>query len=164
MGTRRPISANKPLKGRDRGLDLEDVLRRLDEEDIDTAFDEGFGLRVVVLRELAEGDGAQHRVVARRQHAGRSDRAGDEPWVIGRGVHIAGGSRQARGGDVQLVGVFTDAPFGEPARRRLKGARLDDIAAHREKRLVNAPDDIGALEHEVIVAAFEGISRRNPPR
>ena len=39
----------QPLEAGDRGLHLEDVLRRLDEEDVDAAFDEVLRLVVEVL-------------------------------------------------------------------------------------------------------------------
>jgi len=43
-------------------------------------------------------------------------------------------------------------------RRRLEGARLDDVAAHGEKRLVNSLNDVGTREHEVIVAPLQRFS------
>ena len=46
----------------------------------------------------------------------------------------------------------------EPVRRRLEGARLDDVAADGEKRLVDRLDDVGPREHEVVVAALERLA------
>ena len=46
----------------------------------------------------------------------------------------------------------------EAAGGRLEGARLDDVAANSEERLVDFPDDVGARQYEVIVAPFECLS------
>ena len=82
------------------------------------------------------------------------------------GVAYASQAARARRAafDIELVHPVADAPFGEPSRRRLEGARLDDIAADGEERLVDAADDIGASQHEIVVAALEGDGRRSPPR
>jgi hypothetical protein len=63
-----------------------------------------------------------------------------------------------RRGHVELARLFLDAPLAQAVRRRLKGARLDDVAADREKRFVDRLDDVGARQHEVIVAAFERLA------
>ena len=78
--------------------------------------------------------------------------------MVGRGVHIAGRARQAGRGDVELVDPVADAPLGEPAGRGLEGARLDDIAADREKRLMDAADDIGPRQHQMVVTALERLA------
>ena len=148
----------QPLEAGDRRLHLENVLGRLDEQHVDAAFDEILRLRVVVLFELGEGRVRQHRVAAREEQARRTDRAGDETRLVRRGVLVARRAREARRRDVQLARLLLDAPFAQPMRRRLKGARLDDVAADREKRLVDGLDDVGAGEHEVVVAPLERLA------
>ena len=43
----------------------------------------------------------------------------------------------------------------EPARSRLKGASLDDVAADGEERLVDFLNDVRTGENQVIVTAFQ---------
>ena len=62
----------------DRRLDLEDVLRGLDDDQVGAALDQAPRLLGEDLDELGEGDVAERRVVGRGQEAGRADRAGDE--------------------------------------------------------------------------------------
>ena len=62
----------------DRRLHLQDVLRGLDDDQVGAALDQALRLLGEDLDQLSEGDVPQGRVVARRQEAGRADRAGDE--------------------------------------------------------------------------------------
>ena len=78
--------------------------------------------------------------------------------MIGSGVRVAGRAREARRDDVELVDPIADPPFGESAGRGLEGARLDDVAADGEKRLVDAADDVGPRQHEIVVTALERLA------
>jgi len=44
--------------------------------------------------------------------------------------------------------------------RRLKRARLDDVAAHGEERLVDSLNDVGSREDEVVVAPLQRLSAK----
>ena len=68
----------------DRGLDLEDVLRGLDDQEVDAALEQAGGLLAEDLDELAEADLAERRVLGGGQEAGRADRAGDEAVLADR--------------------------------------------------------------------------------
>ena len=70
--------------------------------------------------------------------------------------HAARASRAAA--TLMLADLVAEPPLREPARRRLEGARLDDVAADREERLVDRLDDVGAREDEVVVAALERLA------
>ena len=65
-------------RAEDRGLDLEDVLRGLDDQQVGAALDEAARLLLEDRDELAEADLAERRVVGGGEVAGRADRAGDE--------------------------------------------------------------------------------------
>jgi hypothetical protein len=77
LDRQRPAGRLERLAGaEDRRLDLEDVLRRLDDDEVGAALDEALGLLGERVGELAEGDVAERRVVRGGQEAGRADRAG----------------------------------------------------------------------------------------
>ena len=71
--------------------------------------------------------------------------------------HAARASRAAP--DVQLARSCPRAPIRvSRCGVALEGARLDDVAAHREKRLVDRLDDVRPREHEVVVAPLERLA------
>ena len=131
----------------DRGLDLEDVLRGLDDQQVDAALEQALGLLGEDLHELAEADLAEARVLGRGQEAGRADRARDEAILADR---LA---RDLRGAAVDLERVLGQAPLVELQPRGLERVGLDDLRTGLDHRLVDALDDVGAVEHERLVAA-----------
>ena len=143
------------LESSDGRLDLENILRRLDEQDVDAPLDEGAGLLVEVLDQLVEGDGREGGVAAGGEHPGRSDRAGDVAGVLGGREFVAGCAGEAGRGDVELVRFLSDPPFGESAGRGLEGAGLDDVAPDGEEGLVDAADDVRAGQDQVVIAPFQ---------
>ena len=130
----------------DRRLDLEEVLRRLDDDQVGAALDQPERLLGEDLDQLAERDRAQGRIVGRRQVAGRPDRAGDEP-ALARG--LAGDLRRAA---IDLGGLVGEPPLVELQPRALEGVRLDDLRAGLQHRDVDPLDDVGPVEHERLVA------------
>ena len=78
IGSVRPVCRERLAGAEDRRLDLEDVLRGLDDDQVGAAFDQAARLLGEDLDQLAEGDVAQGRVGRGGQEAGRPDRAGDE--------------------------------------------------------------------------------------
>ena len=131
----------------DGGLDLEDVLRRLDEKQVRAAVDEPLRLLGEDGDELAEADLPERRVVRCGQVAGRADRTGDEALLADRRTGDLGGL------EVDLVGVLAQAPLVELDPRGLEGVGLDDLRARLHHRLVKVRDHVGTVEHERLVGA-----------
>ncbi len=142
--------ATDPLEGPasadDRGAHLEDVLRGFDDHEVDATVDEGAGLLVEDLGELLEADVAERRIVARRQEAGRADRPGDEAIRPGGLTGDLGGTA------VDLDRVVGQPPFVELQPRTLEAVGLEHLGAGFEEGLVNAGDDVGAMQDERLVA------------
>ena len=130
----------------DRGLDLQDVLGGLDDDQVGAALDQAPGLLGEGLDQLAEADVAQGRVVARGQEAGRADRAGDEA-VVARGL-----ARDLGGLGVDLERVLAEAPLVELDAGALEGVGLDHLGAGVEHGGVDALDHVGAVQHQRLVA------------
>ena len=128
-------------------LELEDVLGRLDDHEVDAAGEQAGRLLGEHLDQLGERDLAQRRVIAGGQEAGRADRAGDEPLFSGR---PAGDLRRF---EVDLVGVGLEPPLGELQPRGLEGVSLEHVGAGFEHRRVDALDHVGPVEHQHLVAA-----------
>ncbi len=143
-----------PLAGRlerlaraeDRRLDLEDVLRRLDHQQVGAALDQAGRLLAEDLDEAAEGDVAERRVVGGGEEAGRADRAGDEARLAGRLARDLGASA------VDLERVLAEAPLLELEAGGLEGVGLDDLRAGVEHRRVHALDHVRTVEDQRLVA------------
>ena len=91
IGSVRPVSLNASRAPKIGGLDLEDVLRGLDDDQVGAALDQAAGLLGEDLDQLAEGDLAERGVVGRGQVAGRADRAGHEALLAGGRAGDLGG-------------------------------------------------------------------------
>ncbi len=129
------------------GLDLEDVLGRLDDDQVRATVDQAAGLLVEHGHELGEADLAEGRVVAGGEEAGGADRAGDEA-ALARGL-----ARDLGRLEVDLLRVLLQPPLGELQARGLEGVGLQHLGAGLEHRGVHALDHVGAVEHERLVAA-----------
>ena len=147
IGVRAAGRLERLADAEDRGLDLEDVLRGLDDHEVDAALEQALGLLGEDADELAEADLAEARVLGGGQEAGRADRAGDEAVLADR---LAGDLRRL---DVDLERVLAEAPLVELEPGALEGVGLDDLGPGLDHRLVDALDDVGAVEHERLVAA-----------
>jgi hypothetical protein len=130
-----------------RGLDLEDVLRGLDDDQVDAALEQALRLLGEDGDQLAEGDAPERGIVARREVAGGADRAGDEA-LLAHGL-----ARDLGGPAVDLERVVAEAPLVELDARALERVGLDDLGAGLDHRRVDALDDVGAVEDERLVAA-----------
>ena len=91
IGTERPSALNASRAPKIGGLDLEDVLGGLDDDEVGAALDEPARLLLEDRDELAEGDLAERRVVGGGQVAGGADRAGDEAVLADRLAGDLGG-------------------------------------------------------------------------
>jgi hypothetical protein len=129
----------------DRGLDLEDVLRGLDDDQVHAALDEALRLLGEDLDELAEGDPAERGVVARRKVPGGADRARHEAVLAG------GGAGDLRRPAVDLGRMPFEAPLLELQPAGLEGVRLEDLGPGVEHRLVHTADHVRAVEDERLV-------------
>src|SRR5262249_10343563 len=107
---------------------------------IGAAFDEGFGLLMVIVAELREGGGAGGVDV----FGSWSDGAGDEAGMRGSGTGVGGFARDAGGGEVELVGAVFEVVVGEGHARAAAGVGLDDVGAGFEVGAMDAGDDVGA--------------------
>ena len=107
IGSVRPVELERLARAEDRGLDLEDVLRGLDDDQVGAALDQAAGLLGEDLDELAEGDLPERRIVGCRQVAGRADRAGDEALLAD------GLARDLGGAAVDLGRVLAQPPLVE---------------------------------------------------
>ena len=146
IGTARPALLERLARAEDRRLDLEDVLRGLDDEQVDAALDEPEGLLGEDLDELAEGDPAERRVVGGGEVAGRTDRAGDEAVLAG------GLARDLGRLAVDLERVVGQPPLVELQPAGLEGVGLDDLGARLDHRGMDALDDVRAVQDQRLVA------------
>ncbi len=131
----------------DRGLDLEDVLRGLDDDQVGAALEQALGLLGEDGDQLAEPDLAEAGVLGRREVAGGADRAGHEAVLADRLARDLGGLA------VDLERVLAEAPLVELDAAGLERVGLHDLGAGIDHRRVDALDDVGAIEHERLVAA-----------
>ena len=129
------------------GLDLEDVLRGLDDDQVDAALQQAAGLLLEDLHEVAEADRAERRVVGGGEVAGRADRAGHEVLLADRLAGDLGGTA------VDLERLVAEAPLLELEPRALERVGLDDLGARLDHRGVELLDDVGPVEHQRLVAA-----------
>ncbi len=128
------------------GLDLEDVLRRLDDDEVRAAVDQPLGLLGEDLDQLAEADLPERRIFGCRQVARRADRARHEAALAGGFARELGGLR------VDLHRVVGQAPLAELDPRGLEGVGLEHFGARLEHRGVHALDHVGPVEYESLVA------------
>ncbi len=146
IGSERPGLLEGLARAEDRRLDLEDVLGRLDDDQVRATLHQARGLLGEDLDELGEGDPTEGRVVGGGQEAGRADRAGDKA-LLARGLACdLGGLR------IDLQRVLAKPPLVELQLRCLEGVGLEDLGASIEHRRVNRLDHVGAIEHERLVA------------
>ena len=147
----RPVALNASRTPKIDGLDLEDVLRGLDDDQVDAALEQPAALLLEDLHEVAEADLAERRVVGGGEEAGRADRARDEVVLADRLAGDLGGLA------VDLERVLAEAPLVELDARALEGVGLDDLGAGVDHRRVQLLDDVGPVEDERLVAAARSL-------
>ena len=166
------------LEREQRGLAVQRVEDRLDEEEVGAAFGEALDRFAVRRDELVEADIARTGIVDvgrdRRRAVRRPERAGDEARLAGRargpGVGALAGE-PCRGG-VDVAHAAAARPIvGLRDRRRVERIGAHDVGAGLEIGVVDRADDIGLRQREeivvaldVVVVAGEGTSRGNRPR
>ena len=146
IGSVRPVRLERLAGAEHGGLDLEDVLGGLDDDQVGAAVDQAGGLLGEHLDELAEADLPERGVLGGGQEAGRADRAGHVAALAGGLARDFGGLR------VDLDRVLGEAPLVELQPRALEGVGLEHFGAGLEHRGVHALDHVGAVQHERLVA------------
>ena len=133
-------------RAEDRGLDLEDVLRGLDDQEVRAALDQALGLLGEDLDELAE------RILPSvgSSRAGRCPVGPIEPATKRSSpAALRAISAALR---VDLERVLAEPPLLELQAAGLEGVRLHDLGAGVEHRGVHALDHVRAVEDERLVA------------
>ncbi len=142
-----------------RCLGLENVLLRLDDQEIGTTCDECGRLLQEDRNQVAKAQAA-HRWIARRgQEAGRTDAPGDKASPPVRGLVLIGDpAGQARGRAVQLLRDLGLAPFLEPGPGRLKRGGFQDVAAGFEEGSMDALDNLRRVEDQTVHPSLEPLA------
>ena len=142
-----------------RGLRIERVENRLDEEQVATAVDQPTNLLRVGFACVVERERSKARVVdVGAQAQGlveRPDGAGHEAGAIRatrRGLF-----RDARGRDVEVVDDVLEVVVCLGKRVRVERIRLDDVGARVQILLVNSANHVGASQDQQVVVALEAL-------
>jgi hypothetical protein len=138
---------------RDRGLGVERVEDRLDQEQVDTAVAQGDHLLRVSLDHVLEAHGAVGRVLdlrrERERHVQRPDGARDEAVeFVG---HLA---REPRALEIHVANRRLERVVGLADARRGEGVRGRDVGAGLEVGAVHALDDLRPREVEQVGVAL----------
>ncbi len=147
------------LQGEDRGLGVERVEDRLDQEQVGSAVDQPAGLLEVRRDQLVVGHVARARVVDvgrdRRGAVRRTERAGHEARVVGRRDLVGRSARDLRAGTVDLVGQVLHAVVGLRDGRGGEGVGLEDVRAGGEVLPVDLPDHVRLGEVQQVAVALD---------
>ena len=123
----------------DGGLDREHVELRLDEQEVDAAFEQAERLLLVGVAELGVGDLPQRGELGARAHG-----AGHPARALGRRELVAHRAGQLGGPARQLAGAVGQPVLGEDDRRRAEGVGLDHVAADLVEGAVHLGHEVGA--------------------
>ena len=135
IGTRAHAAVELAHDAGDRGLHLQQILARLEQQQIDAALDEVARLLAVELGEFVEGDLRERRIGRRDEHARRAHRAGDEARPLRRRRSGRHASRASRGRAWLISAVWSPRPYSSSLRRESRErVGLDDVRAGREIR------------------------------
>ena len=141
----------------DRRFDFEDILPRLEQQQVRPTFRQTASLLVEEPRQLVKADIAEVGIVAGGQHAAGTHAASHEAGDAGFGLDlIAGGAGDASGGAVDFKRSFAQAMFGQGAAIAAEGIGFDGFGAGVQEGQVNLADDIGAGDDEIVDAVLIG--------
>src|SRR5262249_45227217 len=142
----RQVDAGLPHRGAHaerRRLDVQRVLRGLEQQRVDAAGDERRRLQRVRQAHLVEGD-----------VAGDADRARGRPHCADDETPAGHLAREPTGGQGNLVGALGQAVLSEHVRRAAEGVGRDQVGARLVVGGVDRADHSGAGEVQVLVAPF----------
>jgi hypothetical protein len=140
---------HRPLRPDHRGLDLQQVLGRLDEDRVDPALDHRLALLLVGVAQAGV-----RRVAEGRQLGARPDRPDHPARALGGGPVVGRLTGDARPGERRLEDALGDAVLGERCPVAAEGVGLDRVAADLEVGVVHAAHDVRAGDVEDLVAAL----------
>src|SRR5216683_5088933 len=143
--------AGEFLDGQQSGFDVAGVLTGFDEEDVDAALEQAFGLDVVGFAKLLEGDTAGDGDGL----GGGAHGTGDKARLGGRGEFVGGLASEFGGAAVEEMRVGGEPVLGENNGGTAKAVCFNDVGAGREIFAVDVEDDVWARAHEIFVTAFE---------
>ena len=142
--------AERGLNALQRCLDLQHVLAGFDDEQVDVASQQPFGLL---------GEGGFHRVEIDvpqgRQLGGGPHRAGYKAGLLGGGVGIRHLAGQFGSALVEGKGLIGDVVFRQHQGGGSEGVGLDHIGTHLQKLAMHGLHRIRAGEHQDFVAALQ---------
>ena len=116
-----------------RGLQLEDVLRRLDDEEIAAAVSQPAHLIEEEIDDLPEAMVSQKRVLRGGKQSRRADGAGHVSRLVGAGVAIGHPPRQRGGLAIDVIRSLAKAIFRQLQLAAAERVRFDDVDADFEK-------------------------------
>ncbi len=131
-------------------LGAEQVEHRLDDQQVDAAFEQAGCLLFVGVAQ-----GGERRLAEGGELGARPHRPGDEFRPVRRRVLVGQAPGQGRGGHVELVGALGQVVLGKYQGERAEAVGLDHVDADVEERAVEGLDHIGARRHEDLVAPLE---------
>ncbi len=152
-----PEPLEQLVDGEDRGLRIERVEDRLDDEEVHAALDQPVGRLAVGRHEIVEPDIPGTGVGDVRRDGRGPVRRADRPTDVARTAGLArleriGGFPGESGrGHVDLADDGLEAVVGLGDRGRGEGVRLDDVRAGLEIGVVDRSDDVGPGQREEVV-------------
>ncbi len=140
-----------PAAADDGGLGLEEVLDRLDDEQVDPALEQPGGGLLVAVALAGEGDLPEGGDLGARAEGTRHPgTAGGRP---GRPDRVTGEARRC---GRQLAGPRGEPVFGQHPGERPEAVGFDHVAADVEEGPVQVGDHVRPGVHQHLVAALEG--------
>src|ERR1019366_8158523 len=125
-------------------LEAARIEARFDQQEVGPAFDQAFGLQVVIGAQRGEGGGGGGVEVL----VGGAHGTGDEARLVRRGVLVRDLARQFRGGEVQFVLAVRQFVVGESDPRAPEGVGLDDVRAGFQILPMDVLNDVGPRDVE----------------
>ena len=147
--------------GEQRGLGVQRVEHRFNEQDVGAAFDQAGDRLDVVADQFVEVHIAVARVVDvgrdRRGAAGRAEHAGDEARLarVGGGKFVAKFAGQPGALEVQFVDDLGQVVVGLRNGSGVESAGFENVGTGFQVFAVDAADDRGLGQHQQVVVAFE---------
>ena len=132
------------------GLDVQGVLPRLQQQNVNAALDQPGGLDVVAVHQFVEGHAASDRDgLCRRPHG-----ACDKPRLFSRGSGVGDFAGQPGGHAVQSAGLVGQVILGQHDGGGAEGVGFNDVRASVEVPPVDGLDDVRARQRQVFVASL----------